>query len=102
VNEPPSAAFERTRLAWSRTVLTALVVGILGGRLAVETLPASVAAVLVALLSIVWLGLFAAARRRIRRLDAAVATPPVRTFQLVVGLIAALVAVSGILVLRVG
>ncbi len=93
-----SAAYERTRLAWRRTVLAALVVAILCGRLAVESEPPRVAAVLVALAAAVWLGLFAVAQRRIRRLE----TAPGRVFPLVVGLISGYVAMSVILVLRAG
>ena len=97
-----SAAYERTRLAWRRTVLTALVVAILGGRLAIESQPGPVAAVLAGIAALLWLGLSVVAQRRIRRLDAAVTTAPARAFPLVVALILGYVILSAILVLRSG
>jgi|SRR5581483_2414032 len=97
-----SAPYERTRLAWRRTVLTAFVVALLCARMAIATEPPPVAEVLVGVAAAIWLGLFAVAQRRIRRLDAAVAAAPARAFPLVVGLISGFVALSVILVLRVG
>ena len=97
-----SLAYERTQLSWRRTVLSALVVALLCARLALESEPVPVAAVLVTLVGIAWLSLLVVAQRRIRRLDATDATPPARTFPLVVGLVSAYVAVSAILVLRTG
>jgi drug/metabolite transporter (DMT)-like permease len=99
---PSSAAYERTRLAWRRTILTALVVAILAGRQAIETQPVPVAAFLAGIVAALWVGLSAAAQRRIHRLDAAVAEPPASTFPLVVGLILGYVILSAILVLRSG
>ena len=97
-----SAAYERTRLAWRRTVLTASVVAILSGRLAIESQSPAVAAVLLALSAAVWVALFAVAQRRIHRLDAGIATPPSSTFPLVGSLICGYAVLSAILVLRAG
>jgi len=57
---------ERTRLAWRRTALGGTAVALLTARLALTGAPGTVAAIAVALVVTAWLGLLAAAFRRVR------------------------------------
>jgi hypothetical protein len=89
---------ERTRLAWRRTVLAGAVVATLAVRAAITTLTPPLAALVVGVAGVGWLGYAALAQRRAARLREPARREPLAA----VALVLLYVLLGGLLVLRPG